>query len=167
MIKDSPLTSYKVGKEKKYVHFYKASEKNAFAISSIFETKQRPVRILENNEFRETNLIENYVYNYLFSKKYDVIMKKFREATYYGSYILRGGDDKKFLSQKEKDFFRIIDNSNPRNKGIVCDTDSSGHIIKIVNHLSDETLKRKIKKPELCLMLLKLFKEKNLLFESF
>ena len=162
----------KVESIKQYVHFYKASEKTAFAITSILESNQRSIRILEDNEFKDAEHGPNFVYNYLFNKKYDFLMKRFRASPYYGTYILRGGEDKKYVSQKEKDFFRIVDNSNPRSKGIVCDTDNTKHIEKIVRYLDkdkkyEKVYKDKIKKPELCMTLIKLFRENNLMFESF
>ena len=162
----------KVEKEKEYVHFYKSSEKTAFAITSILESSQRTIRILKDNEFVDTNSSESFVYNYLFTKKYDIIMKRFREVPYYGTYILRGGEEEKFLAKKEKNFFRIVDNSNPRNKGIICLTDNTKHIENIVRYLDknkkyESIYNNKIKKPELCNTLIKLFRENNLMFESF
>jgi len=169
---DLDKTENKTEDVKEYVHFYKASEKTAFAITSILESSQRSIRLLVDGEFRDADSAQNFVYNHLFNKKYDVIMKHFREVPYYGTYILRGGEDKEYVSQKEKEFFRVVDNSNPRSKGIVCGTVNTNKIEKIVRYLDkdkkyEKFYKDKIKKPELCNVLIQLFKDNNLLFESF
>ena len=163
----------KEGKEKVYVHFYKASEKTAFAITSILESSQRTIQILEEDQFKEADAAQSFVYNYLFTKMYDVIMAPYRKVKYYGTYILRGSEDEEFVEDKKKNFFRIVDNSNPRNKGIICRfLTPTSNIVKIIKYLDKDKkyenfYEGKARKNDLCDSLLALFKENNLLFTSF
>ena len=59
-----------------YIHFYRKSEKTGFGITSILEGQTREIRILDNGNFRETNLAENFVYNFMFTKRQDKIYGK-------------------------------------------------------------------------------------------
>ena len=158
---------------KQYVHFYKSSEKTAFAITSILESSQRSIRILGENGFVDANSSQSFVYNYLFNKYYDEIMERYRAAPYYGTYIYRGGEEERFVADKKRNFFRIVDNSNPRNKGIVCRfMTPTSNIVKIVKSLDKEGKYKnmygaKIRKNDLCDSLIQLFRENDLLFESF
>jgi hypothetical protein len=155
-----------------YLHFYRASEKTGFGITSILEGKERKIRILEDgNEFRDTDLAENFVYNFLFDRKYDILMKNYRSSKYYGTYILRGGEMEKTFAEKELSFFRIVDNRNPRNKGLVCKTGKLENLKPVLKFLDKEKLytkmlKEKVKKVRLCEILKELFEERNLLFFS-
>lgn len=159
-------------REKIYVHFYKESEKTAFAISSILESSNRVIRILTDNTFEDASLVETYVYNYLFTQEYNKILQKYKQSKYYGTYILRGGENEEFIADKKKNFFRIIDNSNERNKGIMCLFNSTANNIKILKYLDtekkyDDLTKGRPRKNEICAAILNLFREKDLLFESF
>ena len=84
--------------------------------------------------------------------------------------IFRGG--KGTIAEKEKEFFRIIDNSNKANRGRNCRSYNMAELISILKYLDTEgkykkKMERKIKKPDLCPILEKLFEEKGLLFTSF
>ena len=97
-------------------------------------------------------------------------MEKFKKSKYYGSYILRGGEDEKYIADKKKIFFRIVDNSNPRNKGKVCKNYGIHNLINILEYLDTDKKyifkNYKPRKDEICNRLLKIFEEKNLLFVS-
>ena len=154
------------------LHFYRSSEKTGFGITSVLEGKERKIRILEGGEkFRDATLAENFVYNHLFAMKYDIILEKYKKGKYYGSYIMRGGETEKDISNREMFFFRIVDNSNLRNKGLVCKNWSVDNLKPIVKFLDTEKkykdlFKEKVRKNKLCEILKKLFIEKNLMFVS-
>lgn len=156
-----------------YAHFYKESEDTNFAITSILENEDRDIKILKNNEFINANLAENYVYNYFFNKKYEMLLKRFKKNKYYGSYILRGGKDDKFYEDKIKNFFRIINNENPKNKGIICKSITPiNRMKKILKDIDIENeysqyYDVKVKKNNMCNIIFKILKKYNLIFESF
>ena len=158
-------------KKKVYCHFYKDSGQDAFAINTILESAKRSIRVLENDNFRDSNNAENYVYNYLFDIEYDKLLSRFRKARYYATIIYRAPGDISIMA-KESLFFRIIDNSNPNNRGKICGNYGGDTLIKILKYLDDkgkykELMKKKIKKPNLCPILQNLFEEKGLIFYSF
>ena len=136
------------------------------------EGKGREIRILdEGDTFRDADTAENFVYNYLFDRKYDQIMKKYRKAKYYGSYIMRGGETEKDVIKRERNFFRIVDNGNPRNKGLTCTSYVVDTLKPLVEYLDDKgeyknLFKNKVKKFKLCEILKALFIKKDLLFMS-
>ena len=154
-----------------YVHFYRKSEKTGFGITSVLEGQTKNIRILDNGTFRDSTLAENFVFSYMFNKKQEKTMEKFKKSKYYGSYILRGGENEKYVSDKKKIFFRIIDNTNPRNKGKVCKFENVDNLIKILNYIDKENKypikDKKPRKDEVCNKLLNILEEKNLLFVSF
>lgn len=165
---DKVKPNYKKGK-KLYMHFFKDTGKEAFAVNSIFRSDNREIRILEDQQFREASTEETFVYNYLFNKKIDEILKDYTKSKYYGSIIYRGGQGTIF--EKEKQFFRIIDTSNEKNRGKVCSCYGIEELKKIYYYLDTEKkyaklVGPKIKKPKLCPILINLFKEKKLLFMS-
>ena len=160
-------------KEKIYCHFYKDTGQDAFAINTILESKKRTVRILDEaeNNFRDTGNAENYVYNYLFDLKYDKLLERFRKARYYATIIYRAPGNISIV-EKEKLFFRIIDNTNKNNRGKICGNYGGDTLIKILKYLDDKgkykkLMEKKIKKPVLCPLLQRLFEEKGLIFYSF
>ena len=80
------------------------------------------------------------------------------------------GDSKSTIVEKEKNFFRIIDNTQDSSRGKVCTSFNIKKIEEILRYL--DTKKKyvdikKRKKPVICPLLLDLFREKKLLFESF
>ena len=159
-------------KRKVYTHFYKDTGNDAYAINSLFRTSNKNIRILEENKniFRDTDNAEDYVYNYLYKLKYDKIIGHFDKSRYYAFVIYRGG--KGTIVEKEKEFFRIIDNSNKANRGRNCRSYDMADLISILRYLDTEgkykkMLEGKIKKPILCPILEKLFQDKGLLFTSF
>lgn len=165
------LGSPSSGGKKVYLHFYRPSEKTGFGITSILEGKDRKIRILDGDTFRDTDITENFVYNYLFDRKYDDIMSNFRKSKYYGSYIMRGGETEKDIVKREQNFFRIVDNSNPRNKGLTCTSGVVANLLEVFKWLDKEgeykhLLKEKIRKHKLCAVLKQLFIKKDLLFMS-
>ena len=165
------LSSPSAGGKKVYLHFYRPSEKTSFGITSILEGKDRKIRILDGDTFRDTDITENFVYNYLFDRKYDEIMSNFRKSKYYGSYIMRGGETEKDIVMRERSFFRIVDNSNPRNKGLTCTSGVVEKLVEVLRWLDKEgeykyMLKEKIRKYKLCNALKQLFIKNNLLFMS-
>lgn len=161
------------------VHFYRPTEETAFSINTIFETDNKNIKILNTNprmeeeenimEFRETDRVESYIYNFMFSEYYRAIMAPFKAAEYYGTYIMRG-DSKTDIVEKEKSFFRIIDNTQDNSRGKQCTSFNIEKIDEILTYL-DTNKKyaniKKHKKPVICPLLLDLFREKKLLFESF
>jgi hypothetical protein len=169
---DSDLLSPSDGGKKIYLHFYRPSEKTGFGITSILEGRDRKIRVLDKGDkFRDADTAENFVYNYLFDRKYDQIMKRFREAKYYGSYIMRGGETEKDIVTRERNFFRIVDNTNTRNKGLTCTSGVVDNLKPLVRYLDDEgeyknSLDEKVRKYKLCEILKSLFIKKNLLFVS-
>jgi len=158
------------GKEKIYAHFYKDTGQTSFAINSIFKTKQKTFRVLERGEnFGEANPEEDYVFNYLVDIEYRKITEPLEKQRYYASIIYRGGQGD--ISEAEKDFFRIIDNSDANNRGKICRNYDIGKLISIFKYLDTEgkykkLFEKKIKKPKLCGVLQKLFIEKGLVFTS-
>ena len=160
------------GDDTVYVHFYRSTEKTGFGITSILEGKKRLIRILKDGEFVDADIAETFVYNHLFNKKYDVIMEKYRKAKYYGTYILRGNENEKNLRKKELSFFRIVDNTNPLSKGLVCGTEKVKNLKPILTYIDIEKryprlLDEKIKKVNMCEILRNLFHDRELLFTSF
>jgi len=156
---------------KVYVHFYKASEKTGYGITSILEGKEREIRVLDGEKFRDATLAENYVYNFLFNKKYDEIMKDFRKSKFYGTYISRGGENLKYLVDRQKNFFRIVDNENPRNKGLQCKNGTIEFLKEVLVFIDrkkqyQNLLKEKVNKSRMCDVLKRLFEENKLLFFS-
>ena len=166
-----------------HIHFYRSSDKTGFGITSILEGKDRKIRILGTGiggdllEFKNADIAESYVYNYIINKKYDILMKNYRSSKYYGSYIYRGGETEKSFADREKTFFRIVDTSNKRNKGLVCSHATLGKLKPILKYLDPEMYRKlfhshsegveeKVKKKNLCEILKKLFIEKNLMFTS-
>ena len=154
-----------------YIHFYKESEKTGFGITSILEGKEKTIRILEDGKFRDTDIFENFVYSYMLNKKTDSIMEKFRKVKYYGSYIYRGGEQEETYDRRKEEFFRVIDNSNPRNKGRVCVNNSFNFLQDVLKYIDTEKKHEdlytgKIRKKEICNLLLQIFREKGLLFIS-
>lgn len=159
------------------VHFYQPTSETAFAINTIFETDNKKIKIYsympdgsaELSEFRETDRVESFIYNFMFTKMYNKILAPFNAANYYGSYIMRG-DTKSSIIEKEKNFFRIIDNTQDISRGKVCTSFNIKKIEEILIYL-DTNKKyahiKKRKKPVICPLLLELFREKKLLFESF
>jgi hypothetical protein len=165
------LSSPSSGGKKVYVHFYRPSEKTGFGITSILEGKDRKIRILDGDNFRDADAVENFVYNYLFNRKYDHLMNDFRKSKYYGSYIMRGGETEKDIVKREQDFFRIVDNSNPRNKGLTCTSGVVDRLKEVLKWLDKDgeykhMLTNKVKKKALCPALKQLLIKKNLLFMS-
>lgn len=169
---DMPDEGPSEGGKTVYVHFYRSTEKTGFGITSILEGKERQIRILSGDEFADADIAENFVYNYLFNKKYDVIMADYRKSKYYGTYILRGSENEKDLVKKERSFFRIVDNTNPRNKGLVCGSGKVKNLKPILTYVDTEKRytniwDEKSKKNQVCEILRKLFQERGLLFTSF
>ena len=175
----SPLFNSKVNKTKAgenlvYLHFYRPTEKTAFAITSLFESLNKDIRILDDgdSQFRDSNIEETFVYNYLFDKMYNKILKKYREKDYYGTYILRGGEDEINIAKKRRNFFRIVNTEGSRNKGQICKTDKIENLVKVIKYLEDkkgeykEYYEGKSKRELVCEKLKKIFKEKGLLFFS-
>lgn len=152
--------------EKVYTHFYKDTGQTSFAVNTIFESKNRTVRILQEN-FKDANIPENYVYNYLFDLKYEKILTPFKKNKYYATVIYRGGQG----SFDDKQFFRIVDNSDRKNRGKVCNNYDTKELLNVLRFLDDKKeyikdFEKKAKKPKLCPLLLRLFEEKNLVFTS-
>lgn len=160
------------------IHFYQPTSETAFAINTIFETDNRKIKIYTYNsssseaelpEFRETDRIESFIYNFMFTEMYKKILAPFNAANYYGSYIMRG-DTKSSIVEKEKNFFRIIDNTQDSSRGKVCTSFNIKKIEDILIYLDTDKKYahiKKRKKPIICPLLLELFREKKLLFESF
>ena len=152
-----------------YLHFYKSTERTAFAITSLFETTNKDIRILDKNKsiFMEADIVENFVYNYLFIKKYQQLLNKYKKSKYYGTYILRGGEKETNITKKRNNFFRIIDTSKDRNKGQICKTETYENLIKIIKYLNPQiNTKEKMKRDMLCRKIKEEFTKKNLLFFS-
>jgi hypothetical protein len=162
----------KFSKEKVFVHFYRETDKTGFNITSILEGKFRKIRILEGEKFRDTNQKEEYIYTKLFDNFYEKILEKYKKSKYYGSYIYRGGEQKEKINDRKKEFFRIVNTSNPRNKGKVCINNTGGEIKEVIQFLDTsgkykKYYQEKIKnKNEICEIIQKLFEEKDLLFIS-
>lgn len=154
-----------------YLHFYKDTGQSAFSINSLFRTTNKSIRILEDgkDKFRDADNAENFVYNYLFEKEYQKIFDKFEKSKYYAMVIYRSPQGS--IVEKEKQFFRIIDNGDKGNRGKVCTYYDINVLIKILRYLDTEgkykkLLEKKVKKPVICPILEKLFKEKDLMFSS-
>jgi hypothetical protein len=156
---------------KVYVHFYKDTGKDNFAVNSLFVTKNKEIRILKDNsnEFVNANNVESYVYNYLFELEYNKIFSKFEKSKYYGTMIYRGIGD---IIEQEQQFFRIIDNTDNKNRGKNCFNYNIQDLINIFKYMDSEgkykkMFEKKIKKPKLCPLLIKIFEDKGLLFSSY
>lgn len=163
----------KPSKEKVYVHFYKASENTAYAISSILKSNQRSIRVLEKEAFRDATSAEGFVYNYLFTKEYEKLLKPFEKFKFFALYILRGGENEKYIADKEKNFLRIIDNSNPSNKGKVCSSYPEKELSEIIKY-ADKNKKyteyyngSKIRKNKACDIIKELFEKNDMMLMSF
>lgn len=154
-----------------FIHFYRESDKTGFSITSILEGKIRKIRILEDDHFRDTDDIEQFVYTHAFDKFYEKLLEHFKKFPYYGSYIYRGGEQIEDVIKRKREFFRIIDTSNPRNKGRVCSSLDAKMIQKIIKSIDNEKKYKKyytgkINKNEVCDNIKTIFKEKGLLFIS-
>ena len=154
-----------------FIHFYRESDKTGFSITSILEGKSRKIRILEDSQFRDAGIVEEYIYTKLFDDFYDRLLKKYKKSPYYGSYIYRGGEQNKDIVSRRKEFFRIIDTSNPRNKGIVCINAKNEKLIPVLKYLDkDKKYKKyyteKTNKNEMCQIIKNLFEKQDLLFIS-
>ena len=161
----------KFKKPETYIHFYKESDKTGFSITSILEGKERQIRILEGDRFRNASLTENFVYTYMFDKMYEDILRKYKKSKYYGSYIYRGGEQEKNYTLRQREFFRIIDSTNPRNKGRVCANNNSEVLQDVLKYLDKDKKHKdmyvgKVNKNKLCEILKSLFIKKDLLFVS-
>lgn len=179
-LKDIDLNKHKPEEndEMVIVHFYQPTSETAFAINTIFETDNRTIKIYEYlpstgegklEEFRETDKIENFIYNHMFTEMYKRILAPFKSANFYGSYIMRG-DTKSTIVEKEKNFFRIIDNTQDSSRGKVCTSFNINKIEDILAYLdinNKYSNLKKRKKPIICPILLELFRERKLLFESY
>ena len=154
-----------------YIHFYRESDKTGFSITSILEGKVRKIRILEDDHFRDTSEIEQFVYTHAFDKFYDKLLEQFKKYPYYGSYIYRGGEQFDDVVKRKREFFRIIDTSNPRNKGRVCSSLDVKMVQSILKSIDDKKEYKKyytgkIAKNEVCENIKSIFKKKGLLFVS-
>ena len=165
-----------------YIHFYRESDATGFNITSILEGKFRKIRILENGSFKDTDSVEEFVYTKLFDNYYDRILEKYKKFKFYGSYIYRGGEkvDKKNIGtfeesnkilRRQADFFRIVDTSNPRNKGKVCKNYPTDDIVSVLKYTDTKKkytkyYKGKINKNEVCNIIKNLFDEQGMMFYS-
>ena len=154
-----------------FIHFYRESDKTGFSITSILEGKIRKIRILEDDHFRDTDDIEQFVYTHAFDKFYEKLLEHFKKFPYYGSYIYRGGEQIEDVIKRKREFFRIIDTSNPRNKGRVCSSLDAKMIQEIIKSIDKKKKYKKyytgkINKNEVCDNIKTIFKEKGLLFIS-
>ena len=99
-------------------------------------------------------------------------MAKYSKYEYYGTYILRGGESKDYIVEKERTFFRIIDNSNPKSKGQVCSTVQPYRKLEdILKYLDVDKkytgkLKKKQRKEDICDMIKETCRSRGLLYES-
>lgn len=157
--------------EEIYIHFYRESDKTGFNITSILEGKTRKVRILEGNDFRDTNTVENFVYTFIFDRYYDKLLEKYKKSKYYGSYIYRGGEQIEDLVKRRREFFRIVDTENVRNKGRVCVNNTATEVQKVLKYIDDKKeytkyYTGKINKNDICRIIKTLFEKKGLLFVS-
>jgi len=154
-----------------FIHFYRESDKTGFSITSILEGKVRKIRILEGDQFRDTDEIEQFVYTHAFDKFYEKLLEHFKKYPFYGSYIYRGGEQIEDVIKRKREFFRIIDTSNPRNKGRVCTSSDIGYIQNVLKKIDTEKKYKKyytgkINKNDICNYIKDIFKEKGLLFVS-
>ena len=154
-----------------FIHFYRESDKTGFSITSILEGKVRNIRVMEEDFFRNTDPVEQFVYTYMFDKMYDKILERYKKSKYYGSYIYRGGEQIEDVVKRRREFFRIIDTSNPRNKGRVCVNTSTEEIQKILKSVDTKKQYKqfysgKVNKNKICEIIKDIFKENNLLFIS-
>jgi len=163
------IKNYKKG-NKIYAHFYKDIGQS-FSVNTIFTNNDRTVRILkkEENNFIETDISENFVYKYFFDKMYKKIFEPFDKSKYYGMIIYRGLQGG--LEEKEKQFLKIIDNTASSSRGKNCYHYGIETLIDAFKYIDDKgkfkhLFERKIKKTKLCPLLVKLFKQKKLLFTS-
>tara|TARA_R110000822_G_scaffold56167_7_gene142184 strand:+ start:10098 stop:13445 length:3348 start_codon:yes stop_codon:yes gene_type:complete len=154
-----------------FIHFYRESDKTGFSITSILEGKVRKIRVMEEDFFRDTDTAEQFVYTYMFDKMYEKILENYKKSKYYGSYIYRGGEQIDDIVKRKREFFRIIDTSNPRNKGIVCTSigiEKIQQILKIVDKKKEykQYYSGKFGKGKICEIIKDIFKKNNLLFIS-
>lgn len=154
-----------------FVHFYKETSTTGFDIASIFETLSKSIQVLDydSEEFREANNEEDSVYNYLFNKNLNQIMEQYKKSNYYATYIYRGDRKEKNKEKIKESFFRIVDNTNVKNRGRNCNTLGEAVLTTILQYLDTdkEYQDKKFKnKRELCKVILSLFKSKKLVFES-
>jgi hypothetical protein len=157
--------------ERVFIHFYRESDKTGFSITSILEGKVRKIRVMEEDFFRDTDTAEQFVYTYMFDKMYEKILSNYKKSKYYGSYIYRGGEQIDDIVKRKREFFRIIDTSNPRNKGIVCTSigiEKIQQILKSVDKKKEykEYYSGKFGKGKVCEIIKDIFKKDNLLFIS-
>ena len=102
---------------------------------------------------------------------YEKILENYKKSKYYGSYIYRGGEQIDDIVKRKREFFRIIDTSNPRNKGIVCTSigiEKIQQILKIVDKKKEykQYYSGKFGKGKICEIIKDIFKKNNLLFIS-
>ncbi len=154
-----------------FIHFYRESDKTGFSITSILEGKVRKIRILDEGVFRDTTEVEQFVYTHAFDKFYEKLLENFKKYPYYGSYIYRGGEQIDDVIKRKREFFRIIDTSNIRNKGRVCSSLEVNKVQLVLKSIDKEKRYKKyytgkISKNEVCEKIKTIFKEKGLLFVS-
>ena len=123
-------------------------------------------------EFRDSDKVEQFVYTYIFDKFYNKLLEKFKKSKYYGSYIYRGGEQIEDLVKRRREFFRIVDTTNERNKGRVCVNNTATEVQKVLKYIDNKKKHKdlytgKINKNDVCKIIKSLFEEKGLLFESF
>jgi hypothetical protein len=173
-LKSLDLSKYSPGfsREETFVHFYRESETSGFGITSILEGKDRKIRILEGDAFRDTDIAEKFVYTYLFDREYEKLLERFKKSRFYGSKIYRGGEQEKNIVSRRKEFFRIVDTSFNRNTGRVCVNKKTEDIQEVLREVDTEGRYKqyhtgKIRnKEEICNIIYNIFREKDLLFVS-
>lgn len=173
-LKNLDLSKYDPGfsTRETIVHFYRESEASGFGITSILEGKDRRIRILDGDEFRDTDVAEKFVYTYLFDMEYERLLERFKKYRFYGSKIYRGGEQEKNIVSRRKEFFRIVDTSFKRNTGRVCVNKKTEDIQEVLKEIDTEGRYKqyhsgKIKnKEEICDIIYNIFREKDLLFVS-
>ena len=173
-LKTLDLSKYEPGfsDEETIVHFYRESEASGFGITSILEGKDRKIRILDGDSFRDTDIAEKFVYTYLFDLEYEKLLERFKKYRFYGSKIYRGGEQEKNIVSRRKEFFRIVDTSFKRNTGRVCVNKKTEDIQEVLREIDTEGRYKqyhtgKVKnKEEICDIVYNIFREKDLLFVS-
>ena len=173
-LKTLDLSKYEPGfsDEETIVHFYRESEASGFGITSILEGKDRKIRILDGDSFRDTDIAEKFVYTYLFDLEYEKLLGRFKKYRFYGSKIYRGGEQEKNIVSRRKEFFRIVDTSFKRNTGRVCVNKKTEDIQEVLREIDTEGRYKqyhtgKVKnKEEICDIVYNIFREKDLLFVS-
>jgi hypothetical protein len=173
-LKDLDLNKVKEEADKNrkvYIHFYIKSESTAFAISSIFETPNKNIRVMEDEDkFRDATDAEDYVYNFIFAKYLDSVMEEYRKHKYYATYIYRGGENEELVKRREN-FFRIKESAEVKNRGRQCGTFDKDVIRSILKYLDKNNkykarYEKETKKSKLCKILLEIFREQGLVFET-